>query len=119
MLDMKFIRENPDAVKKGAALKGMKVDVDRLLELDAQKRGLQVKLQELQTEQNKASKELGPLMGQLKKEQDAGKKAELEKKIEAMKARPVAIKHEMGGLEEQIEALDPDIEKLQLTIPLP
>lgn len=119
MLDLKFIRENPAAVKKGAQLKGMKVDVDRLLELDSQKRSAQQKLQELQTEQNKASREMGPLMGQLKKEQDPAKKADLEKKVEALKARPSAIKHEMTGLEEQIKTLDPDIEKLLLTIPLP
>jgi len=119
MLDLKFIRENPAAVKKGAELKGMKVDVDRLLELDAQKRAAQQKLQELQTEQNKSSKEMGPLMGQLKKEQDPAKKAELEKKIESLKTRPSALKHEMVGLEETIKALDPDIEKLLLTIPLP
>jgi seryl-tRNA synthetase len=119
MLDLKFIRENPEAVKKGAELKNMKVDVDRLLALDAQKRVVQGKLQELQTEQNKASKELGPLMGQLKKEQDAAKKAELEAKVEQLKTRPSAIKGEMAGLEEQIRALDPEIEQILLTIPLP
>ena len=75
MLDIKWIRENPEAVKKGAALKGMTVDIDRLLELDAKKRAVQSQLQELQAETNKASRELGPLMGQLKKEQDAAKKA--------------------------------------------
>src|SRR4051794_12073513 len=119
MLDMKFIRENPDAVKKGAELKGMKVDVDRLLALDAQKRSVQVKLQELQAEQNKASKELGPLMGQLKKESDPAKKADLEKKVEALKARPAQAKHEMAAMEDQIKTLDPEIESLLLTIPLP
>jgi seryl-tRNA synthetase len=119
MLDLKFIRENPEAVKKGAELKNMKVDVDRLLILDAQKRGVQSKLQDLQTEQNKASKELGPLMGQLKKEQDAAKKADLEAKVESLKARPSAIKGEMAGLEEQLKALDPEIERILLTIPLP
>jgi seryl-tRNA synthetase len=119
MLDMKFIRENPDAVKKGAALKGMHVDVDRLLALDGEKRAVQQKLQELQTEQNKASKEMGPLMGQMKKEQDAGKKAELEKRIAELKLRPAAIKQEMVGMEEQIKGLDPEIEKLLLTLPLP
>lgn len=119
MLDLKFIRENPDAVKKGAQLKNMTVDVDRLLELDARKRAAQQKLQELQTEQNKASRELGPIMGQLKKEQDPAKKAELEQKAESLKARPAAIKQEMVALEEQLKSLDPDIEKLLLTIPLP
>jgi seryl-tRNA synthetase len=116
---MKFVRDNPQAVKKGAELKGMKVDVDRLLALDAQKRGVQQRLQELQTEQNKASKELGPLMGQLKKEQDPAKKAELEQKVEALKTRPAGIKQEMAGLEEQIRRLDPEIEALQLTLPQP
>ncbi len=119
MLDMKFIRENPEAVKKGAELKGMKVEVDQLVALDGQKRGVQLKLQELQTEQNKASKELGPLMGQMKKEQDAGKKVELEKRIAELKLRPSAIKQEMAALEEQVKGLEPEIDKLLLTIPLP
>ncbi len=119
MLDLKFIRENPEAVKRGAQLKNMTVDVDRLLELDARKRHVQSTLQELQTEQNKASKELGPLMGQLKKEQDPAKRAELEAKAEALKTRPSAIKADMIGLEELIRTLDPDIEQLLLTMPLP
>jgi seryl-tRNA synthetase len=119
MLDMKFIRENPEAVRKGAQLKNMRIDLDRLLELDAEKRTLQMKLQELQTEQNKASKELGPLMGQLKKEQNPVKKAELEQKVASLKSRPVAVKQEMAGLDEKLKTLDPEIEKILLTIPLP
>jgi len=122
MLDMKFIRESPEAVKRGAELKGMHAaaqNVDRLLALDGQKRALQSKLQELLTEQNKASKELGPLMGQLKKEQDPAKKAAIEKQVESLKQRPAAIKHETAALEEQLKALDPEIEQILLTIPLP
>jgi len=119
MLDIKFVRENPDAVKRGAELKNMKVDVDRLLTLDAQRRAAQTKLQELTTEQNKLSKELGPLMGQLKKESDPAKKAEIEKKIEAAKARPIAIKAEKEALEAQMKDVEPQIEALMLTLPLP
>jgi seryl-tRNA synthetase len=122
MLDIKFIRENPEAVRKGAELKGMKAaaeNVDRLLEADGRKRAVQGKLQELQTEQNKASKELGPLMGQLKKEQDAGKRAELERKVEQLKQRPAAIKQESAALEEELKRLEPEVEGLLLTIPLP
>jgi len=95
MLDLKFIRENAELVKKGGELKRMRNaegDVDRLLDLDSRKRGVQQKLQELQAEQNKASKELGPLMGQIKKEQDPSKKAELEAKVEVVKARPAATR---------------------------
>ncbi len=58
-------------------------------------------------------------MGQIKKEADAGKRAELEKKVEALKARPAAIKHETAALEDKIRGLDPEIERLMLTLPQP
>jgi seryl-tRNA synthetase len=64
-------------------------------------------------------------MGQLKKEQDPARKAELEKKIEDLKSgggggpRANEIKQELATLEDQIKRLDPEIERLQLTIPLP
>jgi len=119
MLDLKFIRENPEAVRRGAQLKNYKVDLDKLLELDGQRRSLQQRLQDLTTEQNRATKEMGPLMGRLKGEKDPAKKAELETQIEALKARPVQIKQERAGLEEQIKLLDPQIEQIMLTIPLP
>jgi len=38
MLDLKYIRENPDLVKKGIRLKNESVDIDRLLQLDKQRR---------------------------------------------------------------------------------
>ena len=88
MLDLKFIRENPDAVRRGAQLKNIAIDLDPLLELDGRRRNVQTKLQELLTEQNKLSKELGPLMGRLKKEPDPAKKAELEKQVAASKRGP-------------------------------
>lgn len=119
MLDIKFIRENPEAVRRGAQLKNMTVDLDKLLQLDSARRAAQSKLQELTTEQNKLSKEMGPLMGQLKKEKDAARKAELEKKVEGLKARPLAIKAEKEGLEQQIKELEPQIDAEMLKIPLP
>jgi len=119
MLDIKTIRDNPEAIRRGAELKNMKVDIDRLLALDGQKRAAQTKLQDLVAEQNRASKELGPLMGQLKKEQDPAKRAELEQKVEALKTRPIAIKAEKEQLEESLKTLDPEIEALLLTFPLP
>ncbi len=88
MLDLRFIRENPDAVRRGAQLKNIPIDLDKLLDLDARRREAQTKLQELVTEQNKLSKEMGPLMGRLKKEADPAKKAELEKQVEALRRGP-------------------------------
>ena len=119
MLDLKFIRENPDAVRRGAQLKNTPIDLDKLLELDSRRRAVQTKLQELVTEQNKLSKEMGPLMGRMKKEADPAKKAELEKQVEALKTRPAALKQEAAGIEEQLKTLDPQIDALLLTIPLP
>lgn len=119
MLDLKFIRENPEAVRRGAQLKNMPVDLDRLLELDGQRRIVQQKLQDLTTEQNKLSKEMGPLMGQLKKEKDPAKLAELQAKAAGLKTRPLAIKAEKEALEASSKDLDPQIDAIMLTIPQP
>jgi seryl-tRNA synthetase len=62
---------------------------------------------------------MGPLMDQLKKEKDAAKQAELQAKVEALKTRPLAIKAEKEALETAIKDLDPQIDALMLTIPLP
>jgi len=56
MLDIKFIRQNPQIVKEGSKKKQVNVDVDKILELDKEKREYQKKLQNLRAEQNKISK---------------------------------------------------------------
>jgi seryl-tRNA synthetase len=57
MLDIKFIRNNPDIVKKGAEKKGIKVDIDDLLNLDRKKREYTTRVDNLRAEQNKLGKE--------------------------------------------------------------
>ena len=57
MLDIKFIRENPEQVQKGAKDKNIDVDVQKILELDTDFRALSTKLQELFAERNAAAKE--------------------------------------------------------------
>ena len=59
MLDIKFIRENPDLVKQSLKNRGKDVDVDRLLELDSERRELQQQLDACNAEKNTASKEIG------------------------------------------------------------
>lgn len=56
MLDINFIRENPSKVKEACDKKQMKVDVDRLLELDKRKRELIVASETIKAEQNKISR---------------------------------------------------------------
>lgn len=52
MLDIKFIRENPEAVKTAAQNKSMPVDIDRLLELDSQVRSIQTRVDDLRRQRN-------------------------------------------------------------------
>ena len=57
MLDIKFIRQNPEKVKEGIAKKRADVDIDRLLELDEEKRQLLAQSESLRAEQKKLGKE--------------------------------------------------------------
>ncbi|OGZ66026.1 MAG: serine--tRNA ligase [Candidatus Staskawiczbacteria bacterium RIFCSPHIGHO2_02_FULL_43_16] len=56
MLDIKFIRENPEKVKKACVDKNISVDVDTFLELDKKARGFQVEIENLRAERNKLTK---------------------------------------------------------------
>lgn len=57
MLDIKFIRENPEKVKEACQKKQVKCDIDRLLELDKKKRELLQEVEGLKAEQNKLGKD--------------------------------------------------------------
>ena len=72
MLDIKFLRENPEIVKQNIRNKfqDQKLGlVDEVIELDAQKRAAQQEADSLRAERNKLSKQIGALMGQGKKEE--------------------------------------------------
>jgi seryl-tRNA synthetase len=64
MLDLKFIRENPEKVKVAIRLKNEKGDIDRILELDEQRRGLLFEVENLKKERNDNS----ALVAQYKRE---------------------------------------------------
>ena len=57
MLDIKFIRENPEKVKKAAGSKGINIDTDEILEVDKKLQILRTAQQKLQEERNQAAKE--------------------------------------------------------------
>ncbi len=72
MLDIKFVRENPDIVKENIRKKFQDHKlpmVDEVIELDAQRRKTQQAADELKAARNKLSKEIGKLMGQGKREE--------------------------------------------------
>ena len=78
MLDIKLIRENPDLSKKACRQRGAKVDVDKILKLDEQRRKLQKEIDELRSEQNKVKDD--SQVSQMKQVKEKIKKLEIEAK---------------------------------------
>ena len=80
MIDIKFLRENPDVVKENIKKKFQDSKlplVDEVIELDAEVRKAQQEADNIRANRNKISKEIGALMGQGKKEEAEAKKAEV------------------------------------------
>ena len=102
MLDIKFVRENPDAVKENIKKKFQDAKlplVDEVIEKDAQYRAALKEVEALKAARNKLSKANGPLFGQLKKCDDEAKKAELQAQIDANNAAVKADADKMAYLE--------------------
>lgn len=122
MIDLKDLRENPARYREGAAKKGVRLDFDRLLALDEQRRRLQTEQETLRAEQNRLAKEMGPqigrIMGQLKKA-TGEEKDRLEKEAAELKARPAALKEKIQSLEAEIADIEPAFNELLLRVPLP
>ena len=109
MLDIKFLRENPDIVKQNIKNKfqDQKVGlVDEVIELDAEKRKTQQEADQLRADRKKISKEIGALMGQGKKEE-----------AEQLKNQVNADAEKLEQLSEKEKELDEKILKIMMTIP--
>lgn len=122
MIDLRDLRENPDKYRRGCELKGVRVDIDRLLELDAQRRSLATEQENLRAQQRTIEKELGPQIGRLAgaiKKAAPNERAALEAELESLKARPAALKEKIHALETRLSLLDPDLQAILLTVPLP
>jgi seryl-tRNA synthetase len=61
MIDVKDLRENPDKYRKGSELKGVHVEIARILDLESQRVAAQQEFERLRSEQNEASKQIGRL----------------------------------------------------------
>lgn len=122
MIDLKALRENPRRFIDGAAKKRMDVEIDRLLRLDEERRTAQSAMEALRAEQRKIEKELGPqlgrLMGELKKAPPDQQPA-LQRQVDDLKAKPTALKEEIEARDEIVKRLEPEIDSILLTIPLP
>jgi seryl-tRNA synthetase len=102
MLDIKFIRENPKLVEKGAAAKNIKIDVKRVLKLDEEKRALQTKTEELRFEQKQLSAHI-----------PKAEKAEKEKLL----AQTSALKKNFAEQEEKLKAIEAELKSELVRIP--
>ena len=109
MIDIKFLRENPDIVKQNIKNKFQDEKlplVDEVIELDAKSREAKGKADALRAERNKISKQIGALMAQGKKEE-----AEATKKLVTERSE------ELATLEEQEKDLQERITKIMMVIP--
>jgi seryl-tRNA synthetase len=122
MIDLKDLRSNPDRYRDGAAAKGIAVDIDQILALDAERRVIQQEQENARAEQKKISKEIGPQIGKLKgalKKAADGDKAAIEAEIKSLEARPLALKAAVQGADEKLAAVSPELDALLLKVPLP
>ena len=109
MLDIKFVRENPDIVKENIKKKFQDKKlplVDEAIELDAKRREVQQRADEIRKDRNVKSKQIGALMGQGKKDE-----------AEAVKAEVTAQAEELKSLEEQETTLAEELKKRMMVIP--
>ena len=114
MLDIRFVRENPEIVKENIKKKFQDHKlpmVDEVIDLDAKRRAAIVEADNLRSERNKLSKQVGMLMGQAKK--DPSKLAE----AEAVKAQVKADADRLAELEALEKELDEKVRKIMLSIP--
>ena len=120
MLDIRFVRENPDVVKENIKKKFQDEKlplVDEVIELDAARRDIQGKRDALRAERNKLSKENGPLFGALKKAATDAEKAEIQAKIDANMAKVKADEDELTALENKQAQLEERIQEIMYTLP--
>jgi len=109
MLDLKFVRENPEIVKQNIKNKFQDSKlglVDEVIELDAKNRAAKKEADDLRANKNKIAKQIGSLMGQGKKDEAE----EMKKQVAEQSAR-------LAALEEQEKELGDKILKIMMTIP--
>ncbi len=103
MLDIKFIRENPDLVKEGCAKKQIKVDIDSLLKKDKERINLLKSLEALRAEKNNANKRI----------KTSSSESEKEDIIREMQS----IKEKKGKLEKEFKKIEKEFEELLRQVP--
>ena len=120
MLDIRKIKENPDAIKAGLKAKEVDCDeiVDRILELDGQIRSLKTATETKTAQKNKLAKENGKLFGQKKGAEKQGKDtSELDAQIEANKAESIRLDASIEEEAAQLKELSNEFRLAMLSLP--
>ena len=106
MLDLNFIRENPDLVKAKLVDLNIEAPIDKILQLDQQRRDVLKEVEALRQERNVGSKAIGQLMREGKKEE-----------AEARKQRMSEVGAEIGQLDERLRLIETELHEQQLYVP--
>ena len=120
MLDIRKIKENPDAVKAGLKAKEVDCDaiVDRILELDVQVRGLKTATETKTAQKNKIAKENGKLFGMKKGLEKKGENTSaVDAQIEANKAASIALDNEVAEDAAKLKELNVEFRTAMLSLP--
>jgi len=104
MLDMKYIRENVEQVRKGIEAKNGNINLDELLDMDKRRRQMIQKADDLKSVRNKASDEIARLK---KNKQNADSVIEQMKKVSA----------EIKNLDESLRLIESQMYEMQIRIP--
>jgi seryl-tRNA synthetase len=97
MLDKRFIRENPEAVKAAVRVKGLDLDVDELLRLDAQSRGLQGELDQAQARRKSSAKEFAKA--------DEARREELRNEAKQLDEQLKSLRDQLADTNARLDAL--------------
>lgn len=115
MFDLKWIRENPDALDRSLARRGAEAASTVILELDSERRAVQTRLQEMQNRRNAASKEIGKAMGEGRdneaealKQEVGSLKAAVQEAEQAERDVSAALQPILEGLPNILDADIPD-----------
>ena len=111
MIDLRLVRSDPDGVREALARRGDAELLDPVLALDTERRVLQVQVEELRAERNRASEEIGGLMKLAKGDPAAKAKAE------SAQAEMRTLKESLDGLEESLKSFDERLNEALLVVP--
>ncbi len=104
MLDLKFVCANPELVKQAVLYKNQQVDIDRIIQLNEERRQNQTLLDSLRSEHKKISKQIG----------DAIKRGE---DVQALKRKTEEISEEISTLEAVMRSIENELRDLLLRVP--